>query len=119
MIENPTLLDLGYEVQLNLKRELQKMGAKFLVVNSKEILENPEVGLDAICNLAEIPFDKQMLTWEAGARPEDGSWAKYWYANVHQSTGFGMYTVKDEDMPARLQSLLASCNACYSELLVA
>ncbi|MFT4544514.1 MAG: hypothetical protein ACI9EQ_000973, partial [Bacteroidia bacterium] len=37
VIKNPTLLDLGYEIQLNLKQELQKMGAKYLVINSREI----------------------------------------------------------------------------------
>jgi hypothetical protein len=29
-----------------------------------------------------------MLSWKPGPRLEDGIWAKHWYANVHQSTGF-------------------------------
>lgn len=116
VIEHPTLLDLGYEVQLNLKKELEQMGAKFLVVNSKEILENPKEKLAAICEQANIEFDEAMLSWEAGARPEDGSWAKHWYANVHRSTDFGKYSEKTDQMPVRLQPLLESCNACYAQL---
>jgi hypothetical protein len=117
VIENPTFLDLGYEDQLNLKQEFEKMDAKYLVINSTEILENPEKALAAICDLAEIPFEEKMLHWEAGARPEDGSWAKHWYTNVHQSTGFRKYSAKSEEIPVRLQPLLAACNACYSNLI--
>lgn len=117
VIDNPTLLDLGYEIQLDLKNELEQMGAQFLVVNSKEILEDTEKALTAICDLAGIDFDDAMLSWEAGSRPEDGSWAKHWYANVHRSSGFGKYSEKTELMPVRLQPLLKSCNACYSQLI--
>jgi hypothetical protein len=117
VIETPTVLDLGYEDQLNLKQEFEKMDAKYLVINSTEILENPEKALAAICDLAEIPFEEKMLHWEAGARPEDGSWAKHWYTNVHQSTGFRKYSAKSEEIPVRLQPLLAACNACYSNLI--
>ena len=117
VIENPTISDLGYEEQLQLKQDFEKMGAKYLVVNSREILENPRKILAAICNLAGIPFQESMLHWKAGARPEDGSWAKHWYANVHQSTGFGNYEAKTDELPERLQPLLASCNACFSELV--
>ena len=117
VIENPTLLDLGYEDQLNLKQSLDEMGAKYLVINSREILENPEKTLSEICDLAEISFEEKMLHWEAGPRPEDGSWAKHWYANVHQSTGFGKCSAKSEEIPARLQPLLEACNTCYDNLV--
>lgn len=33
-----------------------------------------------------------MLEWKSGPIKEDGIWAKYWYENVHQSTGFSAYS---------------------------
>ena len=29
-----------------------------------------------------------MLSWNAGARPDDGVWGKHWYGAVNRSTGF-------------------------------
>ena len=37
-----------------------------------------------------------MLSWETGGNPADGVWARYWYENVHRSTGFGPYRPKAE-----------------------
>jgi hypothetical protein len=57
-----------------------------------------------------------MLQWPAGARPEDGSWAKYWYRSVHQSTGFEPYRAKAEPFPPKLLPLLAACRPHYEAL---
>ena len=57
-----------------------------------------------------------MLQWQPGARPEDGVWAKYWYHNVHTSTGFDQYRAKHEPFPPRLLRLLAECKPHYALL---
>jgi len=57
-----------------------------------------------------------MLNWKAGARPEDGSWAQYWYASVHRSTGFSPYRQKSEPFPEHLEPLLAECRPYYEQL---
>ena len=57
-----------------------------------------------------------MLQWTAGARPEDGVWAPYWYHNVHRSTGFKPYTPKTAPVPERLTHLLAECREHYDQL---
>ena len=57
-----------------------------------------------------------MLRWKAGARPEDGSWAKYWYKSVHDSTGFGKYVQKSEPFPEELKPLLEECIPYYEKL---
>jgi hypothetical protein len=60
--------------------------------------------------------DPAMLSWPAGPRPEDGVWAKYWYDNVHKSTGFAPYRPKTEPFPAELRPLLQDCMPLYREL---
>jgi hypothetical protein len=56
------------------------------------------------------------LAWPKGAREEDGVWAKYWYQNVHHSTGFAKYKPKSEPFPERLKPLLAECQPYFEKL---
>jgi len=69
-----------------------------------------------LCNAAGIAFDESMLKWDAGARPEDGIWAEFWYSGTHKSTGFQKYIPKSEPFPSELQPLLKSCQPCYDTL---
>ena len=63
-----------------------------------------------------IPFQASMLNWDAGPREEDGVWAKYWYQSVHESTGFGSYREKTEELPSNLISLYDECVEYYGKL---
>ena len=78
---------------------------------------NPRKALQDLCNAINIPFDQNMLYWKAGARKEDGIWAKYWYKNVHESTCFQPYIKKDQQIPEHLQPLLEACEPIYKQLL--
>ena len=78
-----TLDDIGFPQQAAL---YEKLGG--LVIDSADIRADPESMLRKICNAIKLPFDKAMRSWPAGARSEDGVWAKHWYGAVHQSTGF-------------------------------
>jgi hypothetical protein len=70
-----------------------------------------------MCHQIGIPFDEAMLSWQPGARPEDGSWAKYWYHAVHRSTGIPARTAaKHGPFPERLRPLLAECQPYYEKL---
>ena len=117
VIPHPTMQDVGYQLHIDLIRDLQAMNLPVIVVDSKNILLNPKAQLTKLCEAIGIPFDEAMLTWQKGARPEDGIWAKYWYTNVHNSTGFQAYTPKTEPFPKYLEPLLEECEACYRELL--
>lgn len=116
VIPKPTMKDVGYQDHLNLVNDLKEMGAPFLIVDSKNVLLDPPTELNRICDFAGIAFDPAQLSWEAGARTEDGSWAKYWYANVHQSTGFEKYERKKVELSEKLKPLLAECERCYQVL---
>jgi hypothetical protein len=82
--------DLGFAALRDLQVRLRDLtGDAPLVVDSDEILRDPEGELRRICEDGfGILFDPAMLSWPAGPRPEDGPWAPYWYAAVIKSTGF-------------------------------
>ncbi|WP_198675435.1 sulfotransferase-like domain-containing protein [Pleomorphovibrio marinus] len=116
IIPNPSLKDTGYEDQVYLYRHCRRLGIPVKVVDTQEILLNPEKRLREICDFLKIPFEKAMLSWKPGSIPEDGVWAKYWYKNVHQSRGFQPYKAKKEEVPSGLSDLFAICERHYKEL---
>ena len=115
-IPHPTLLDTAYERQHQLFTELQSKGEDSLVIDSRNLLINPQGILKLVCERFQIPFEVSMLSWPAGPRPEDGPWAPYWYHNLHTSTGFQPYHHKTEPMPDFLAPLLRTCKPHYDAL---
>ena len=109
--EQPTLADLGLEQQLALYR---RFGGP--VVDSDDLLRDPERTLRALCAALDVPFDPAMLSWPAGPRDTDGVWAPHWYANVEASTGFGPHRGTTADVPAHLEGLAEQCRPYYDEL---
>lgn len=81
--EAPSFADIGFGQQTAL---YDQIGG--LVIDSADIRADPEGMLRKLCSAIDLPFDPAMLSWPAGARPEDGVWASHWYGAVHQSTGF-------------------------------
>ncbi len=116
-IPNPTMRDVGYAAHLELMEYLKGIGQSPMVIDSKEVLMNPRQKLIEICERFDIPFEENMLSWEAGARPEDGIWAKHWYHNVHKSTSFQPYKAKTGPFPEEIRGLLEESEECYSKLL--
>ncbi len=115
-IPEPALRDTGYAAQVELLRELSARGEDVVVLDARELLQDPRGVLAQLCRRLALPFDEAMLSWKPGARPEDGVWARHWYQNVHRSSGFEPFSPKKEPFPARLEALLAECQPHY-ELL--
>jgi hypothetical protein len=115
-VETPTLQDVGYKQHMELLEYLQSRGQNPPVLDSKQILLNPKKVLNELCERIGIDFQDSMLSWQSGARLEDGSWAKYWYKSVHESTGFGQYVQKSQPFPDSLKPLLAECKPYYEQL---
>ena len=88
IIPNIEINDIGIKQQYELYLTLKKRKIFPIVLNAKRLLDNPKMMLEKLCKMVEIPFDDKMLKWKKGGRIEDGIWAKYWYKNVHKSTGF-------------------------------
>jgi len=112
-IPNPTLQDVAYKYQYDLLQNSDNP----VVIDSKDLLQNPSEYLNKLCNKLNITFSERMLSWSKGAIEEDGVWAKYWYKSVHESTSFQSYVRKEEVVPERLNGLLNECNYYYNELI--
>lgn len=118
VIKEPTLLDIGLALEYEIFNFLLSKGIEPIVLDSKEVLENPRYVLSQLCDRLDMPFDETMLKWSAGPRAEDGSWAKYWYHNVHKSTGFTQKKMSNHTFPDQLQPLLKESNYYYNKLKV-
>jgi len=115
-IPEPVLWDTGLKMQGDLFDEFNALGQSPIVLDSREILLSPEGVLREFCSQLGIAFEESMMSWEPGARPEDGAWAPYWYHNVHKSTGFQPFAPKTEPFPDSLKPLLEECQPYYERL---
>ena len=117
VIYEPTMQDIGLEIEADLFDYVEEYGNySGYVMDSQDILGNPEAGLKSICKKLGLPFDPKMLEWEKGPIPEDGSWAKYWYSNVHNSTGFTKQKTSERPLPERCNALLEEALPYYEKL---
>ena len=117
VIKNPTMQDIGLEHEYILYLDLlAKSAFKPIILDSNDILLNPEGMLRALCTRLDIPFTEKMLHWAAGPKQADGVWAKYWYGNVHKSTGFKKQQKKDRDLPLHLEELYNKAKYYYDKL---
>lgn len=115
-LHDPTLRDTGFAWQVEILQTVLEQGRDPLVLDSKQLLLDPPGVLREACARLGLPFEDAMLRWPAGPKPEDGVWAKHWYANVHTSTGFMAYRPKTEPPPERLRPLLEECAPLYERL---
>ena len=116
VIGKPTLADTGLKTQHDLLIDLRAAGQSPPVLDARLLLENPSGVLRELCERLGLPFETTMLSWEAGGNPADGVWAKYWYQNVHRSTGFVPYRPKSEPFPVALEDIWAECVVYYDVL---
>ena len=114
-LPHATLSDTGLQRQWELFSELSNRGQQPVILDSRELLLDPENVLRALCARLGLRFDSGMLAWDAGGRPEDGVWAPHWYHEVHKSTGFAPYKSKLR-FPKHLQELLDDCRPYYEKL---
>ena len=115
-VPQPRLADTGYAAQTELLSELRALGQHPPVLDARELLLDPRGVLTQLCDRLGLPFDPAMLAWKPGPRPEDGIWARHWYANVHRSSGFHPYRPRTAPFPRTLDPLLAECRPHYESL---
>lgn len=115
-MQEPTMEDIGSQKQYELYDYLLANRNRPVVLDSGELLKNPLQVLRKVCEALDIPFEKSMLSWKAGPRPEDGAWAKYWYHSVHQSTGFSKQSSSNRPLPDHLKELYQTAQPYYTAL---
>lgn len=111
-----TLQDVGIKKQWWLYNYLLERKLPCIVLDSSEILHSPKNVLQQLCDALKIPFTDKMLHWPPGPKPYDGIWAKYWYENVHRSTGFALQKTSERELPSYLEPLYEECKIFYQQL---
>ncbi len=108
--------ELGYPQQYKIVKFLQKSDKSFIVIDSSDLLKNPENALSKWCKKININFDKSMLSWEKGNHPNDGIWWKHWYENVIESTGFQKLKKRDISIESKYDSIYNEAMKYYNYL---
>jgi hypothetical protein len=112
-----TLEDVGIPQQLDIHDHVATLtGTAPIVVDARDVLEQPRAMLSRLCAAVGVPFTERMLAWPPGPRASDGVWAKHWYAAVEASSGFAPYTAKAQRLPAALEPLAEACMGAYRRL---
>ncbi len=96
-------------------------GAPPPVIDSDDLLENPEAMVEAFCDAVGIPFLPEALSWEAGGDPSEHSWwdGGSFHANLAKSTGLTRQErryVALEDCAPRVQQVHRRMRPHYDRL---
>ncbi len=109
--------DTGLPQQVELfRRVLEHEQRPPVVVDGRDVLQDPPGVLQELCRRLEVPYDAAMLQWEPGLRKTDGAWAPFWYDKVRKTTTFGKYRPKDGPLPEMLEPVYQACIPLYQEL---
>jgi hypothetical protein len=109
--------DTGLPQQVQLHRQMTaKTGAPPSVLDARDVLQDPEGALRALCCALDVPFDPRMLQWSPGPRRTDGAWGPYWYQEVYETTTFATYRPPKGELQPRFGDLLERCQPMYDEL---
>jgi hypothetical protein len=92
-------------------------GREPIVIDAHALLGDPPGALAALCRSVGLDPDPAMLGWPPGPKPEDGVWARHWYASAHRSTGFGPPPHDPVALDASQRALAERCRPVYEELL--
>jgi len=115
--DEPTLEDLGFVQQAEIFDFVQReTGLVPPVIDADDVLRDPKRMLQLLCDAIGIEFTEAMLSWPRGPRSTDGIWAKYWYAEVENSTSFRPYQPRVKEVPARLRGVYERCYEYYEQL---
>lgn len=115
--ENPVLADIGIQQQAEIFDQIVKdTGTAPVVIDSDDILANPEVMLRKLCDAIGLTFQDSMLHWPAGGHKDDGAWAPHWYKSVWQSTGFSAPNPVQPKADPQSRELLQAAYPFYERL---
>ncbi len=112
--ENPTLEDLGFKQQAEIFEQVAEQNKKIpIVMDSTDILSDPEKMLNKLCACIGLDFQSSMLSWPKGGHKGDGPWAPHWYHSAWDSTGFGKPAGNVPQIPDDSEALLKMAQPFY------
>ncbi|KAL7538377.1 hypothetical protein ACHAXR_009748 [Thalassiosira sp. AJA248-18] len=71
-------------------------GDGVIVIDSDDLAAHPRQSLQDLCAALGIEYRNSMLKWQAGSHKCDGPWAKWWYHDVWESTGWDAEDADDK-----------------------
>lgn len=116
-LPDATIDDTGFPEMIEILETLVSSGGRPIVVETRELLADPESVLSELCRRVGLAFDPAMLRWPPGPKPEDGVWAPHWYDGVHRSTGWKPHVTKDDELIEPLRPVLEEAVPMYERLL--
>ena len=115
--DGAVLEDVGMVQQAEIYDYLLARGRRApVVLDSRDVLQDPEGMLKALCDAVGVAFTPRMLSWPSGPRASDGVWARYWYDSVIASTGFKPYRRQEIRLTPDLEAIAAACEPHYRKL---
>lgn len=115
---DPALEDIGFVQQAEIFDWVKEnTGRVPPVVDARDVLENPAKILRLLCEALGVGFTEAMLSWPPGLRQTDGIWAKHWYGEVENSTGFRPAARREPAaVPPRLRGVYERSREYYERL---
>ena len=89
VIDNMSSMDVGLIQQWQQWQQLYNFKGPKIVIDSDEMLQNPNKNMPLVCQALDLVWTEKMLNWPKGKKSYDGPWWPYWYKNVHKSHEFG------------------------------
>ncbi|PKG97119.1 hypothetical protein [Paraglaciecola sp. MB-3u-78] len=109
--------DIGIQRQWELYQEITRItGQDIPIIDSNDVLKDPERILKRLCETLGVSFTPAMLTWPQGTRTSDGVWAKHWYKSVDNSSGFAPYSAKHLSLNAEQLAVVNQVKPFYQQL---
>ena len=109
--------DIGIKRQFELYQDISQIsGQDIPIIDSNDVLKDPERILRLLCERLELPFMPAMLNWPQGSRTSDGVWAKHWYKSVDSSSGFAPYSAKHLKLTDEQLSVVSQVQPFYEQL---
>lgn len=109
--------DIGIIRQAELYRDITEItGQTIPVVDSNDVLKDPQKQLKVLCSLLNIEYYSEMVEWRKGRRDSDGVWASHWYHSVEQSTGFSQYLNKKLSLSESQKSVVEEVSSAFEFL---
>tara|TARA_B000000475_G_scaffold268965_1_gene262261 strand:+ start:5063 stop:5788 length:726 start_codon:yes stop_codon:yes gene_type:complete len=110
-------MQLGYNQQIQIIKTIADTTGDFpIVINAKDVLMHPEKILKKLCEIVQIDFEENMLSWPDGKRDTDGVWAPFWYSEVEKTTGFQPYVDKNIVLDSKWEDIYDRCMIDYKIL---
>lgn len=115
--EKPIFEDIGFGQQAEIFDQVADLrGEPPAVVDSADILADPEGMLRKLCGNLGLDFQTSMLSWPKGGHKDDGPWAPHWYQSVWESSGFGKPAQGTPKVPEESMELLEKAIPCYQKM---